>query len=127
VSNTILVVEDNPDNMKLFAWTLLDEGYEFEGVGSAEEGLTALERRHFDLVLMDIALPGMDGMEATRRIRAQPQFGRLPILAVTAHAIKGEAEEILAAGITTVVTKPIDEALLLKAIRDNLPGGPADG
>jgi len=127
VSDTILVVEDNPDNMKLFAWTLEDEGYVFEGVGSAEEGLAALERRPFDLVLMDIALPGIDGMEATRRIRSQPRFARLPIIAVTAHAIKGEAEAILAAGITAVVTKPIDEALLMRAIQSGLRGGSSHG
>jgi CheY-like chemotaxis protein len=122
MNNTILVVEDNSDNMKLFAWTLEDEGYEFEGVGSAEEGLAALERRPFDLVLMDIALPGIDGMEATRRIRAQSRFACLPIIAVTAHAIKAEAQAILAAGVTAVVTKPIDEALLLLAIRSGLRG-----
>ena len=69
---TILVVEDNPDNMKLFAWTLEDQGYAFEGVGSAEEALLALEKRPFDLVLMDISLPGMDGTEATRRLRPHP-------------------------------------------------------
>jgi two-component system cell cycle response regulator DivK len=125
VSNTILVVEDNADNMKLFAWTLEDEGYVFEGAGSAEEGLAALERRRFDLVLMDIALPGIDGKEATRRIRAQPRFARLPIIAVTAHAVKGEAEAILAAGVTAVVTKPIDEALLMRAIRSGLRGVPS--
>lgn len=122
MSVTILVVEDNSDNMKLFAWTLEDGGYVFEGVGSAEEGLAALARRPFDLVLMDIALPGIDGMEATRRIRAQPRFARLPIIAVTAHAIKGEAEAILAAGVSAVVTKPIDEALLMQAIRSGLQG-----
>ena len=121
VNNTILVVEDNSDNMKLFAWTLEDEGYVLEGVGSAEEGLAALARRPFDLVLMDIALPGIDGMEATRRIRAQSRFACLPIIAVTAHAIKAEAQAILAAGVTAVVTKPIDEA---RSIR---PSGLASG
>ena len=64
----------------------------------------------FDLVLMDIALPGMDGKEATRRIRAEPRFARLPVIAVTAHASKRETEEILAAGVTSVVTKPVEHA-----------------
>ena len=58
VSPAILAVEDNPDNMELFAWILEDAGYAFEGVGTAEEGLASLERRSFDLVLMDIALSG---------------------------------------------------------------------
>jgi two-component system cell cycle response regulator DivK len=117
---TILVVEDNPDNMKLFAWTLEDEGYAFEGVGSAEEAFRALEQGSFDLVLMDISLPGMDGMEATRWLRAQPRFARLPIIAVTAHAVQGEAERILASGVSALVTKPIDEAGLLESIRSHL-------
>jgi CheY-like chemotaxis protein len=125
MSARILVVEDNPDNMKLFAWTLEDEGYAFEGVGSAEEALAALEQRPFDLVLMDISLPGMDGAEATRRLRAQPRFAGLPIIAVTAHAVRGEAEAILASGVSALVTKPIDEAGLLRSIRSHLGRGGA--
>jgi two-component system cell cycle response regulator DivK len=127
MNETILVVEDNPDNMKLFAWTLEDEGYAFEGVGSAEEGLAALDRRPFDLVLMDIALPGLDGKEATRRIRAQPRFADLPIIAVTAHASQSEAEVIIAAGLTAVVTKPVNEALLIHAIESGLRGRSSRG
>jgi two-component system, cell cycle response regulator DivK len=122
MSAHILVIEDNSDNMKLFAWALEDAGYGFEGVGSAEEGLAALELRPFDLVLMDIALPGLDGKEATRRIRAQPRFIRLPVIAVTAHALRGDTESILAAGASAVVTKPVDEQLLMQAIRSGLKG-----
>ncbi len=96
---TILVVEDNSDNMRLFAWTLEDEGYSFEGVRSAEEALQLLEQRSFDLVLMDISLPGIDGKEATRRIRANARLEHLPVIAVTAHAIKGEDAAILASGV----------------------------
>ncbi len=117
MSTTVLVVEDNPDNMKLFEWTLEDGGFAFEGVGSGEAALEALERRPFDLVLMDISLPGMDGKETTRRIKSQERFARLPVIAVTAHAIKGEAEDIVASGVTALVTKPIDEEELLQAIR----------
>jgi two-component system, cell cycle response regulator DivK len=120
MSSTILVVEDNPDNMKLFAWALEDEGYNFEGVGSAEEALQLLEQRSFDLILMDISLPGMDGKEATRRIRANPRWARLPVIAVTAHAIKGEDAAILASGVDALITKPIDEAMLLRTIRRSL-------
>jgi CheY-like chemotaxis protein len=120
VTPTILVVEDNPDNMKLFAWTLEDEGFAFESVGRAEDALAILEDRPFDLVLMDISLPGMDGKEATRRLRSHPRFARLPIIAVTAHAIKGEDEAILASGVSAMVTKPIDETLLVQTIRDCL-------
>ena len=125
MSATILVVEDNADNMKLFAWTLEDEGYAFEGVGSAEEALAALERRPFDLVLMDISLPGMDGEEAARRLRVQPRFARLPVIAVTAHAVQGADETILASGVSAVLTKPVDEVVLLEAIRAHLGRGGA--
>jgi two-component system, cell cycle response regulator DivK len=123
MSANILVVEDNADNRKLFEWLLEDEGYAFECVESAEEGLAALAARPFGLVLMDVSLPGMDGKEATRRIRSDPRLAGLPVLAVTAHAVKGEAEAILASGVTALVTKPIDEARLLEAIRAALAGG----
>jgi CheY-like chemotaxis protein len=122
VTATILVVEDNPDNMKLVTWALEDEGYAFEGVTSAEEGLEVLGRRPIDLVLMDVSLPGIDGKEATRRIRSDPALARLPVIAVTAHAIKGEAEAILASGVDALVTKPIDERLLLETIARCLTG-----
>jgi CheY-like chemotaxis protein len=120
MSPTILVVEDNADNMTLLAWTLEDEGFAFEGVGSAEEAFQALEQRSFDLVLMDISLPGMDGKEATRRIRAHPRLACLPVIAITAHAVRGEDEAIIASGVDALVTKPIDEELLLKTIRSSL-------
>ncbi len=123
MSITILVVEDNLDNMKLVAWTLEDEGYAFEAAGSAEQALVALEQRHFDLVLMDVSLPGMDGKEATRWIRAHPRLADLPVIALTAHAIKGEDQAILASGVSALVTKPIDEPLLLATIRCCLPTG----
>jgi CheY-like chemotaxis protein len=123
VKTMILTLEDNPDNMELFAWILEDEGYAFEGVGTAEEGLASLERRSFDLVLMDIALPGIDGKEATRRIRAEPRLAHLPIIAVTAHASQLETEEILAAGVNSVVTKPIEHVRLIQAIRSGLLEG----
>lgn len=116
----ILVVEDNLDNMKLFRWMLEDAGFEFAGVSSAEEGLELLEQRKFDLVVMDISLPGMDGKEATRRLRSDPRFITFPIVAATAHATKEEEEAILGCGVTRLVTKPIAEEQFIQAIRDCL-------
>lgn len=113
---SILVVEDNADNMKLIAWLLEDAGFSLRAAGSAEEALDLVETRRFDLVLMDISLPGMDGMEATRRLRAKPEYRNIPIIAVTAHAVRGAAEEILASGVSALVTKPIDEDELLNTI-----------
>ncbi len=120
MSASILVVEDNPDNMKLITWVMEDEGYALTCVGSAEEALEAVDKESFDLVLMDISLPGMDGKEATRRLRSKPEFDSLPILAVTAHAVKGEAEDILASGVSALITKPIDEDQLLQTVKSFL-------
>ena len=92
MSAPILVVEDNADNLKLISWTLEDRGYAFASVGNAEEAIAILDRGTFGLVLMDISLPGMDGKEATRRIRANPRTAALPVIAVTAHAVLGEAD-----------------------------------
>ena len=125
MSARVLVVEDNPDNMKLMLWVLEDEDYEVETAETAEEGLAKLDQQPFDIVLMDISLPGMDGKEATRQLRKDPRFADLPILAVTAHAVKGETEAILASGVTGMVTKPIDEELLVQQIRQCLGQEPA--
>ncbi len=123
MSASILVVEDNPDNMKFMIWSLEDEGYKVEGVSSGEAALNMLNVREFDLILMDISLPGMDGKEATRRIRIQDRFADLPIIAVTAHAIKGEDQAILNSGVSALVTKPIDEKQLWGIVRAHLMEG----
>lgn len=113
----VLVVEDNPDNMKLVTWILEDEHYDVTGVGSGEACLEQIQRDTYDVVLMDISLPGIDGKEATRRLRAMDQFRDLPIIALTAHAIKGEDDEIRASGVTDLITKPLDEDQLLQRLR----------
>ncbi len=116
MSKKILVVEDNADNMKLMTWVLEDEGYDFTGVTTAEAALEIIDEQGFDLVLKHISLPGMDGKEPTRRLRADNRFQKIPILAVTAHAIKGEDEEIIASGVTALATKPIDEEAIVQTI-----------
>lgn len=121
MSANILIIEDNLDNRKLCMRILNLEGYQCEGVTSAEEGLARLEEVHFDAVLMDILLPGMDGKEATRHLRGNPKFQQLPIIAVTAHAIETAKVDILASGVTTFVAKPIDVDDFLKLVRSLLP------
>lgn len=123
MSQRILAIEDNPDNMKLFRWALEDEGYDFTGAESAEEGLDMIEQQMFDLIVMDISLPGMDGKEATRRLRKDPRFQDLPIVAATAHAIKEEEHAIRNCGVSALVTKPLDEDLFLDTVRSLLAGG----
>jgi len=113
----ILVIEDNPDNSKLVTWILEDEDYEVTCAQSAEIGLSMLESEAFDAVLMDISLPGMDGKDATRYIRNNPVWEGLPVLALTAHAIKGEREAIVEAGVNDLLTKPLDEVELLEKLQ----------
>lgn len=116
MSKRILVVEDNPDNMKLVTWILEDEGYQITPVFNAEDCLKVTEQEDFDLVLMDISLPGMDGKEATQHLRKTDRYKNVPIIALTAHAIKGEDEEILQSGVDELITKPLDEELLIERL-----------
>lgn len=116
MSASILVIEDNPDNRKLVTWILEDEGYSVTCSENAESGIETLRAGNFQAILMDISLPGMDGTEATRRIRAMERYQSLPIIALTAHAIKGETEKILASGVNDLITKPVDEELLLASL-----------
>lgn len=124
---SILVVEDNLDNMKLITWLLEDAGYSFVTANSAEDALALVTTKSFDLILMDISLPGMNGMEATQQVHAIPRLANVPIIAVTAHAASGEAEKILASGVSALVTKPIDEDELYRTIRACLGGEPCNG
>ncbi|SMF62878.1 Response regulators consisting of a CheY-like receiver domain and a winged-helix DNA-binding domain [Alteromonadaceae bacterium Bs31] len=114
--HSILIIEDNPDNQQLATWILEDEGYQVSCVESAEEGLELLESNTYHLVLMDISLPGMDGKQATQKIRNTPHLKHLPVLALTAHAVQGERESIVASGVDGLLTKPVDEEELIKHI-----------
>jgi two-component system cell cycle response regulator DivK len=120
VSIKLLVVEDNPDNLKLVSWILEDEGYAFDAATSGEECLEKLAVENYHLVLLDISLPGIDGKETARRIRADARFRTLPIIACTAHAIKQESAGIMESGFDCIVTKPIDEQVLLDCLRQYL-------
>ncbi len=110
-------MEDNLDNLKLVMWTLEDEGYEIDAVRTGEACLERIDQNPYDIVLIDISLPGIDGKEVTRRLRRDPRFESLPIIALTAHAIKGEDEKILSSGIKDLITKPIDLQRLLELVR----------
>jgi len=116
----ILVVEDYPDNMALIEEILEDEGYQVLKAEDAEKGLKLLEDSQVDLVLMDISLPKMSGLEATRIIRETPGINELPVIALTAHAMKSDKDEAMAAGCSGYLTKPLDEALLLQTLMNFL-------
>jgi len=114
----ILVAEDHPVNRRLAVLILERQGHRVTSVQNGREALAALERHSFDLILMDIQMPEMDGLEATLLIREREKgTGRhVPILAMTAHAMKGDREKCLAAGMDDYVTKPIRPAELFAAI-----------
>src|SRR5215470_14805989 len=104
----ILIVDDNPTNLKLMRVLLGKEDYEIRTAETAEEALGLLDSFQPKLILMDIQLPGMDGLELTRRLKASPKTHNVIILAVTSYAMKTDQERALAAGCDGYVTKPID-------------------
>ncbi|MFL6390080.1 MAG: PAS domain S-box protein [Terriglobales bacterium] len=119
----ILIADDNLVNLRLARSLLAKQGHSAVDVSSGREALAALEQQSFDLVLMDVQMPDMDGFETTKAIRAQERVSKkhLPIVAMTAHAMIGDRERCLAAGMDSYVTKPVDAAKLFTAIADALP------
>jgi two-component system cell cycle response regulator DivK len=103
----ILLVEDNAANRKLIGDHLRRAGHEVRETATADAGIALALAERFDLVVMDIQLPGTDGLTATRLLRANAVTRGLPILAVTAHAMRGDEERILAAGCDAYAAKPI--------------------
>ncbi len=115
----ILLAEDNPVNQKLAVRILEKMGHSVTVADDGEEALAALAGKDFDLVLMDIQMPKMDGFETTRAIREQEREtgGHIPIIAMTAHALKGDRERCLAAGMDEYVGKPIQIEALNKVLQ----------
>jgi CheY-like chemotaxis protein len=104
----ILIVDDHPTNLKLIRVVLEGEGYEVRTASDADEALAVLPEFQPKLILMDIQLPGMDGLELTRLIKSQPGGDQLRIVALTAYAMKGDEERIRNAGCDGYIAKPID-------------------
>ena len=116
----ILLVEDNPVNRRLAVFLLRSQGYEVREATTALEALEMLEKERPDLIVMDIQLPGMDGLEATRKIKAQPATTDIPIIAVTSYAMNGDREKAMAAGCAGYVTKPIDKNIFIQEVAARL-------
>jgi len=112
----ILIVEDNPLNMKLMLMTLRNYGYTLLQATDGEEAIDFARREKPDLIIMDIRLHKMDGQEVPRRLRRMPDFKDTPIIAVTAHAMKGDREKFLGAGFDHYLPKPIDTRELPKFV-----------
>jgi two-component system cell cycle response regulator DivK len=120
MSKCILVVEDQEDNRQILRDLLGSAGYDLTEAEDGEEAIAAVARRRPDLILMDIQLPVMDGYEATRRIRTNPDLRSVPIIAVTSYALAGDENKALAAGCDGYVTKPYSPRDLLAKVRTYL-------
>lgn len=116
----ILLVEDNPVNRRLAVFLLRAHGYEVREATTGLQALGLLEKERPDLIVMDIQLPGMDGLEVTRKIKAQPATADIPVIAVTSYAMKGDREKALAAGCVGYVTKPIDKNIFIQEVAARL-------
>jgi len=118
----ILVVEDNDMNMQLVEYLLEEEGFDIVKATSGEEALTLTRAngKPPDLILMDIHLPGMDGLSVVRAIKADSRTSRIPILALTAHAMRGDKDRFLEAGCDGYISKPIDVKTFIASIEKYL-------
>jgi CheY-like chemotaxis protein len=124
-SRRILIVEDNPMNMELVRNVLEARGYEIWEARAAAQALERLATDTPDLILMDIQLPGVDGLALTKRLKADPVARDIPIVAVTAHAMKGDRERIMEAGCCGYIQKPIDIHELTNQVARVLQEDPA--
>ena len=119
----ILIVEDNEKNLKLVRDVLRVKGYETLEAGTAEDGIRLARERRPDLVLMDIELPGMNGVDALRVLRGDPATASIPVAAVTASVMPGERSKIMAAGFDEYIGKPIELKAFLASVTRLLAGG----
>jgi two-component system cell cycle response regulator DivK len=116
MAKTILIVEDDPRNLKLLRDLLQRFGYEILEAPDGEQGVKSAGEKKPDLILMDIMMPKMDGLEATRIIKADEKTKHIPIIALTSYAMKGDREKTIEAGCDGYIAKPIDIKEVLKAI-----------
>lgn len=120
MANRILYVEDNPQNMRLVRKFLNMAGYEMLEAVDGLSGLDMASKEEPDLILMDINLPDIDGLEATIRLKAQPQLTHIPVVALTANAMHGDKERCLAAGCDGYIPKPVNRNELLSTVENLL-------
>ena len=118
----ILYVEDNPDNIYMLTNRLTRKGYDVVVATDGEQGISMSKSEKPELILMDLGLPVIDGWEAIRRIKSEPETGHIPIIALTAHAMGKDYDRAHEAGCDEFDTKPVDMRRLLDKIRSLLPG-----
>jgi two-component system cell cycle response regulator DivK len=120
MTTRILVVEDHEDNRRILRDLLTNVGFELIEAVTGPEGVEMAKVHRPDLILMDLQLPGIDGYEAARRIKAEPALSSVPIIAVTSYALSGDEEMALAAGCVAYIAKPYSPRQLLATIREHL-------
>ena len=120
-ARTVLVVDDHEDNRRILRDLLRSAGYDIVEATTGEDGVAAARARTPDLILMDIQLPGIDGYEATRRIKADEALRRIPLIVVTSYALSGDDAKAIAAGADAYVAKPFSPRAMLAKIREYLP------
>ncbi|MDF2618473.1 MAG: response regulator receiver protein [Xanthobacteraceae bacterium] len=121
MSKTVLIVEDNELNMKLFNDLLEAHGYSTVGTRNGVEAMDLARRHRPDLILMDIQLPEVSGLDVTRALKADPELKAIPVIAVTAFAMKGDEERIREGGCEAYLSKPISVSKFLETVRQFLP------
>ena len=114
---TLLIVDDESENIELLNRRLTRRGFTILSAASALAGLAMAEEQQPDAILMDIKMPGIDGFEATRRLKANPKTASIPVIALTAHAMQEDRDHAIAAGAGDYETKPIDMDQLVTKIR----------
>ena len=122
-SRAILVVDDNPSNLKLFTYLLAVPGYVVTTAANAQQALDALARIKPNLIIMDLQLPDVDGLTLTRQLKADPEMNGIPIVAVTASAMKGDEEKALAAGVDGYMSKPVEKRAFRAMVASYLDRG----
>jgi len=116
----ILLIEDNAVNRDLTQFLLESQGYQVREAATAEEAFEILKTERPALIVMDIQLPGMDGLEATKKLKENPATRDIPVVVVTSYAMKGDREQALAAGCVGYITKPIDKTTFLQEVAAHL-------
>jgi CheY-like chemotaxis protein len=112
----ILLIEDNPVNRRLAEFLLRSQGYQVLEANAAQQAFEILKTERPALIVMDIQLPGMDGLEATKKLKENPATREIPIVAVTSYAMGGDREKALEAGCVGYVTKPIDKTTFMQEV-----------
>ncbi len=121
--STVLLVEDNPHNRKIFSGMLTHSGFQVVEAEDGHQALAAVAKALPDLILMDLSIPGVDGWEVTRRLKADPRTRAVPIIALTAHAMRGDEERARAAGCDGYLSKPISPKKVVEEVRTFLSAG----